>query len=40
MVGLYNHYGRPDIWDENSDVYVITDDFVMKDEYKSIDKNN
>ena len=39
MVGLYNHYGRPDIWDENSDVYVITDDFVMKDEYKSIDKN-
>ena len=39
LISRYDCYGRPDIWDENSDVYVITDDFVMKDEYKSIDRD-
>ena len=39
LISHYDCYGRKDFWDENSDVYAITDDFVMKDEYKKIDKD-
>lgn len=38
LISRYDCYGRKDFWDENSDVYAITDDFVMKDEYKSVPK--
>ena len=36
LISHYDCYGRKDFWDENSDVYAITDDFVMKNEYKKI----
>jgi hypothetical protein len=39
LISHYDCYGRKDFWDENSDVYAITDDFVMKDEYKKIDRD-
>lgn len=39
LVSHYDCYGRKDYWDANSDVYAITDDFVMKSEYKSISKD-
>ena len=39
LISHYDCYGRKDYWDENSEVYAITDDFVMKDEYKSIDRD-
>lgn len=39
LISHYDCYGRKDYWDDNSDVYAITDDFVMKNEYKSISKD-
>ena len=39
LISHYDCYGRKDFWDENSDVYAITDDFVIKSEYKSIPKD-
>lgn len=39
LISHYDCYGRKDFWDANSDVYAITDDFVMKNEYKSISKD-
>jgi hypothetical protein len=39
LISHYDCYGRKDYWDANSDVYAITDDFVMKSEYKSVPKD-
>jgi hypothetical protein len=39
LISHYDCYGRKDYWDADSDVYAITDDFVMKDEYKSIPRD-
>lgn len=39
LISHYDCYGRKDFWDENSDVYAITDDFVMKSEYKSVPRD-
>lgn len=39
LISHYDCYGRKDFWDENSDVYAITDDFILKKEYQNIDKS-
>ena len=39
LISHYDCYGRKDFWDENSDVYAITDDFVMRNEYKSVPRD-
>jgi len=38
LISHYDCYGRKDFWDENSDVYAITDDFVYNPMYKGIAK--
>lgn len=39
LVSHYTDYGRKDYWDANSDVYAITDDFILRKEYQNIDKS-
>lgn len=39
LISMYEGYGNPDLYDANSDVYAIADDFVTKDEYKGIPKD-
>lgn len=38
LISHYDGYGNKDMYDANSEVYAITDDFVMKNEYKNIPK--
>lgn len=38
LIGRYKNYGTEGAYDNNSDVYAITDDFVLRDEYKVIPK--
>ena len=39
LISFYKGYGNPELWDENSDVYAITDQFVTHEEYKSVPKD-
>ena len=39
LEGRYENYGTKDAYDSNSSVYGITDDYVMKEEYKKIERN-
>ena len=39
LISHYKGYIKPELWDDNSDIYAITDDFVDKLEYKSIPKD-
>ena len=39
LISHYKGYGNPELYDANSDIYAITDDFVMRDEYKNIPKD-
>lgn len=39
LISHYKGYVKPELWDDNSDIYAITDDFVDKIEYKSIPKD-
>lgn len=38
LIGHYENYGTENAYDKNSEVYAITDEFVCKEEYKSIPK--
>ena len=36
LISLYKDYGNNNLWDNNSEVYAITDDFVYDNKYKNI----
>ena len=38
LISVYNHYGERDRYSDEGEIYAITDDFVLKEEYRSIPK--